>query len=78
MTGERHELPEPPVSGATPGLVSEPEWQTRLRAGVEGSARQRAARAEQRRVLSARRKAGLQTRQATRLARLDAETTDPP
>jgi hypothetical protein len=46
--------------------------------GVERAMRQCAIRAEHRRVLSARRQAGLQARHATRLARLDAEAIDPP
>jgi hypothetical protein len=40
--------------------------------------RRRAARAEQRRVLGDRRKAGLDARLATRLARLDAEAVELP
>ncbi|MGN9907292.1 hypothetical protein ACTMTJ_07000 [Phytohabitans sp. LJ34] len=78
MTGERPEAPELQISGTTPESVAEPEWKARVRIGVERSMRRRAARAEQRRVLNARRKAGLQARHATRWARLDAEDMDPP
>jgi hypothetical protein len=78
MTGERPHVPEPSVSGAMPGAVDEPEWRARLRTDVERAVRQRAARAEHRRVLSTRRKAGLEARQATRLARLDATVFDEP
>jgi hypothetical protein len=56
--------------------ADQPEWRVRLRAEVERSLRQRAARAEHRRVLSARRTAGLQARRATRLARIDNAATD--
>jgi hypothetical protein len=45
---------------------------------IERTVRQRATRAEHRRMLSARRKAGLEARQATRLARLDTPVLDPP
>ena len=66
--------PEPPVREA----ADEPEWRVRLRTGIERSVRRRAARAEERQVLAARRKAGLDARLATRLARLDAAATEPP
>ena len=77
MTGERPGVPEPPIRETAPEPVDEPEWRARVRMGIERSMRQRATRAEHRRVLSARRKAGLQARHATRLARLDAEDIDP-
>jgi len=52
--------------------ADEPEWRARVRAAVERTVRRRAARSEERKVLAARRAAGLQTRHATRLARADA------
>jgi hypothetical protein len=51
------------------GGIDEPGWRVRLRAAVERTVRQRAARARQRQAITARRTAGLQTRLATRLAR---------
>ncbi|BCB87614.1 hypothetical protein [Phytohabitans suffuscus] len=62
-----------PVGGAAPESADEPEWRIRLRAAMERTERQRAARSEQRRALVARRTAGLQTRQALRLARVHDE-----
>lgn len=70
MTDQGPRATEPPVS--------DPEWRARLQAAAERSMRQRTQRAEQRRTLSDRRRAGLQTRLATRLARLDVAALDPP
>ncbi|GAA4448459.1 hypothetical protein [Phytohabitans houttuyneae] len=72
--------PEWPAGGAETGdlerLASwaetgDPEWRTRLRAAVERTVRQRAARTEHRRALGVRRAAGMQARQATRLGRIN-------
>ncbi|BCB82224.1 hypothetical protein GCM10022251_46570 [Phytohabitans flavus] len=71
MTAERFAVPEQHAGGRAPEVVDEPEWRTRLRAAVERTVSQRAARDEHRRALTARRAAGLQARQAARLARLD-------
>ncbi|MFC0530211.1 hypothetical protein [Phytohabitans kaempferiae] len=64
--------------GPWPEAPSDPEWRIRLRQAVEGSARQRTARAEHRRMLTTRRTAGLQARQAARLARVHAPGSEAP
>lgn len=48
------------------------DWQQRLRAAVAATLRQRAACAAERRELAARRRAGLDRRHATKLARLES------
>jgi hypothetical protein len=67
---ERIAVSERPISRARAEAAAEPEWRARLRMAVERSVRQRAARAEHRRMLTARRTAGLQARQAARIARV--------